>query len=84
MRIVRLAGVPAGGDEFADLRGLRRLGVEMERLRVPFAGEFDDLFRRHERVAERKNLADGEILEIQQVQDRLADAAVSGRLSFAD
>ena len=44
MRIRMDAGVPARGDQAARHRALGGLGVEMERLRIEFAREFDDLF----------------------------------------
>ena len=55
--------MPARGDQLADLRILGRLGVEVERLRVPFAGESDDFLFGDQAVAEHDDLADGEILE---------------------
>src|SRR5690606_21404089 len=56
-------GVPAGGDQPAEMRVLRRLGVDVEVLRVVEAREANDLFCGELVGAEGELLADDDILE---------------------
>ena len=57
------AGMPAGGRQPAENAGLAGRLVEMHRLRIELAGEFDDLLRRHVLGAEIDRAAFDEILE---------------------
>ena len=53
--------MPAGGGKAAEHRGLRRLLVEMEGLRVELGGERDDLLAGHK---PRPVLGDAALLEV--------------------
>ena len=57
------AGVPAARDQAAEDRILRRLGVEVERLRVELACEGDDLVLADDLAPELVDLARLEVLE---------------------
>src|ERR1035441_1988966 len=57
-------GMPAGGDQRAEMRALRRRLVDMERLRIEAGGERLDVVGGEGVAADLENVADADILEI--------------------